>query len=65
MAYQEKDREKWNKILIYDFMSCEESGKDDLEECIFVKNIPWGSAQVSKFLEGLDEKQRQISHLKL
>ena len=40
-------------------MSSEESGKDDLEEeCIFVKNIPWRSARVSKFLEGLDEKTK-------
>jgi len=29
-------------LYVYDFMSSEESGKDDLEEeCIFVKSIPW------------------------
>jgi len=41
MAYQEKDRDKWNKILIYDIMSSEESGKDDLEEeCNFCEKHP-------------------------
>lgn len=58
MAYQEKDREKWNKVLVYEFMSSEESGEDDLEEkeYIVVKSLPWRSDRVNKFLESLDEK---------
>lgn len=58
--YQEKDREKWNKVLVYDLMSSEESGPDDGEEngCIVVKALPWRSSLVNKFLTTLDEKAK-------
>ena len=47
---------------MYDLMSSEESGQDDLEdenECIVVKSLSWRSPLVDKFLESLDEKVKK------
>lgn len=58
--YQEKDREKWAKVLHYDMMSSEKSGNESegQEECIIVKALPWRSSRVNKFMESLDERMK-------
>ena len=58
--YQEKDQEKWAKVLHYDMMSSEESGEESegQKECIVVKTLPWRSSRVNKFMESLDERMK-------
>ena len=51
----EKEKEKWNKVLISDFMSSEESD-DESEDIIVVKPLVWRSERVTRFLQRLDEK---------
>lgn len=47
--------EKWNKVLISDFMSNEESD-DESEDIIVVEPLVWRSERVTRFLQQLDEK---------
>ena len=51
-----KTKEKWNKVLLAEVMSSEESGP---EENMFVKPLPWHSDLVNKFLAELDEKNTE------
>ena len=49
-----KTKEEWNKVLLAEVMSSEESGPE--EDDVFVKPLPWRSDIVNKFLAELDEK---------
>ena len=51
----EKEKEKWNKVLISDLMSSEESD-DENGETIIVKPLVWRSERVTRFLHQLNEK---------
>ena len=51
----EKDKEKWEKIIVPSTMSSEESVSEN-EEALVVKPLRWRSKKVSKFLHQLDEK---------
>ena len=61
VSFSEKDRQKWeqSQVLTFHFMSSEESDRDDEEEVLIVKPLPWKSPKVTRFLKGLDEKQQQ------
>ena len=43
----ERDKKKWNSIIINEFMSSEES--DDDSSCITKRPLPWRSARASNF----------------
>jgi len=64
MAYQEKDREKWSKILIFDFMLSEERlrRRKGMHFC----ETHTLSISTSKQVFGESrKKQRKISHRNL
>ena len=50
-SYSEKDKKKWEKVLIPEFMSSDESGTEDGKGVIFVKKIPWRSPKVETFFQ--------------
>ena len=58
-SFNEDDRKKWEKFLIVDFMSSEESDVEDAEPVLVVKALPWRSERVTRFLMKLDEKTQQ------
>ena len=49
-----KDKEKWERVLISDIMSSEDSCSDN--DDVFIKEIPWRSQIVDTFRSKLDEK---------
>ena len=55
LSYNEKDEEKWKKVLQVSFMSSEESKSEDVIE---VRPMPWRSDRVTTYLHSLDEKAR-------
>ena len=57
----EEKKSHWRKVLIKDFMSSEDSGKETLEdgsECpvLYIRPLPWRSIQVTTAFHRLDEK---------
>ena len=50
-----KEKEKWNKVLVVDMISSEESNSDD-DDLITTKPLPWRSPRVGTFFRQLDEK---------
>ena len=60
VSFSDKDRQKWeqSQVLTIHFMSSEESDVDE-EEVLVVKQLPWRSQKVNRFLNGLDEKHEQ------
>ena len=49
--------DKWNKVLVYEMMSSEESGEEGpTGSCIIVKSLPWRSTRVNNFMQSLDDK---------
>ena len=52
-----KDREKWKKVLIMEFMSSEESANDDNDgdEVQVVHPLPWRSTRVDAMFHDLDK----------
>ena len=59
MSYNDTDQAKWRKVLVTEFMSSDESSYEDGQPAFVVKELPWRSEKVSKFLEKLD-KARDI-----
>lgn len=55
LSYDERDREKWKKILHMNFMSSEESGDDDTIEILL---LTWCLDRVTTFRHSLDDKAR-------
>ena len=53
---QQKDKEKWLKVLKVDMMSSEESENDDM----IIKPLEWRSGIVNRFLLKLDEKALEL-----
>ena len=51
LSYNEKDKEKWKKVLQVSFMSS--------EDVIEVRPLPWRSDRVTTFLHSLDHKARE------
>ena len=46
------------------FMSSEESGTEDDEEVLIVKDLLWRSNKVDRFFKNLDEKEEKSSQAK-
>ena len=67
LSYQEKDRENWNKVLICDMMSSEESDEEGpAGSSIVVKSLPWRSTRVNNFMKSLGDKGESLkSHQSL
>ena len=60
----EEKKTRWRKVLLKDFMSSEESGKETLEDgsersVLYVRPLPWRSVQVSRGFHHLDEKVKK------
>ena len=51
----EKTKEKWNKALIPELISSEESDHEN-EDAVFVKQLPWRADLVNDFFSQLDSK---------
>ncbi len=51
-TYNGSDKEKWQKVLIAEMMSSEESEDDK----ILVKSLPWRSNKVRRFFYALDDQ---------
>ena len=51
-----KDREKWEKVLVLELMSSEDSGMDEDEEILAVRPLPWRSTRVDEMFDELDKK---------
>ena len=49
-----KDKEKWERVLINEVMSSEDSCSDS--DDVFIKEIPWRSQIVDTFISKLDGK---------
>jgi len=66
-SYQESDREKWGKVLVYEMMSSEESGEDGpTGNSMIVNPLPWRSTRVDNFFQSLDDQaQSEKSHQSL
>ena len=57
---------KWQKILVTEMMSSDESGTDEGHSVFIVKELPWRSDKVTAFLRRLDKgrndrKTEQVS----
>ena len=52
---QQKEKEKWAKVLVPEMMSSEESD-DENDDLITVKPINWRAERVTAFLHRLDSK---------
>lgn len=60
MSYSEADRVKWEKVLISDLISSDESDEDEHGQPILViKELKWRSDRVSSFFSRLDELHHQ------
>ena len=55
MPYNEKDREKWKKVLVADLISSDESGTDDGKSVFIVSELQWRSDKVNSFFKKLDD----------
>ena len=53
MSFSDADRVKWKKIFNTEFMSSDESRKEDGFAVFIVKKLPWRSERVSNFLNNL------------
>ena len=67
-SISEDKKSHWRKVLIKDFMSSEDSGKQMLKdgsECtvLYVKPLPWRSIQVTTGFHHLDEKLKEPDKL--
>ena len=51
----QKEKDKWEKVLVTETMSSEESDLEN-EEVMTVKPLPWHAERVSTFLHRLDSK---------
>lgn len=65
----EERKVRWRKVLTKEFMSSEESGTETLEDgsernVLYIRPLPWRSAQVTSGLHRLDEKvkKRKTKH---
>ena len=54
MSYSDVDREKWQKVLVTQLMSSDESGTDEEQPAFIVKELQWRSDKVTSFFEKLD-----------
>ena len=52
----ESTKEKWNKVLVPEVISSEESDSGENEEIVYVKPLPWRSELVNNFFAQLDDK---------
>lgn len=48
------DSDLWQKVLVSDLMSSEESGMDEEDEVLKVHSLPWRSSKVTKMFQHLD-----------
>ena len=55
----DKEKAKWEKALVADLMSSEESSPENADK-IIVKPIPWRSDKVNSFFDCLDIKMKQV-----
>lgn len=51
-----KDREKWEKVMMLDVISSEDSGSDNGEEVLIVRPLPWHSDRVDHMISDLDKQ---------
>ena len=61
LSYNEKDKEKLEKVLVMEMMSSEESheggGEDDGDKgVLIVRPLPWRNQRVINFFSRLDQK---------
>ena len=54
MSYNDSDRAKWEKILVADLISSDESDTEDGIALLIVNELTWRSSKVSHFFEKLD-----------
>ena len=54
MSYSDGDREKWEKVLVTQLMSSDESATEDDQAVFVVKELPWRSDKVTAFYKKLD-----------
>jgi len=51
-----KDKGKWEKVLILELMSSEDSGTDDDDDILVVRPLPWRSSKVDQMFKELDKE---------
>jgi len=61
MSYTDADRVKWEKVLVTELISTDESETEDGEAVLVVKKLTWRSDRVSKFFATLDSAHK--SHM--
>lgn len=55
MSYNDVDRAKWEKVLVSELISSDESEIEDEKSILIVKELSWRSVRVSTFFSRLDQ----------
>ena len=52
---EQRDKDKWCKVMVMSMMSSEESGKDEGEEVLIRCRLSWRAEKVNDFFKKLDD----------
>ena len=52
---EQRDKDKWCKVMVMSMMSSEESGEDEGEEVLIRRRLSWRAERVNDFFKKLDD----------
>jgi len=52
---EQRDKDKWSKVMVVSMMSSEESGEDGGDEVLIRRKLPWRAERVNHFFTQLDD----------